>query len=138
MGALCVDTSQTAKVQNPTRHRLPTALERDERNGDENQPTQEMRRTGAVLCLLFGVVLGGLWAHSSVGMMGALWTNTRQNNTSQTAKVQNPTRHRLPTALERDERNGDEPPSTVSSRPDGDGCSVRRSWLKPCVSPLPL
>ncbi|KAJ5462231.1 hypothetical protein N7530_010436 [Penicillium desertorum] len=36
--------------------------------------TKEMRRIGAVLCLLFGVVLGGLWAHSSVGMMGALWT----------------------------------------------------------------
>ncbi|KAJ5371627.1 hypothetical protein N7517_003633 [Penicillium concentricum] len=35
---------------------------------------EEMRRLGAVLCLLLGVVLGGLWAHSSVGMMGALWT----------------------------------------------------------------
>lgn len=35
---------------------------------------EEMRRATAVLCLLFGVVLGGLWAHSSVGMMGALWT----------------------------------------------------------------
>lgn len=35
---------------------------------------EEMRRAGAVVCLLFGVVLGGLWAHSSVGMMGALWT----------------------------------------------------------------
>ncbi|CAG8199351.1 unnamed protein product [Penicillium nalgiovense] len=35
---------------------------------------EEMRRIGAVLCLLFGVVLGGLWAHSAVGMMGALWT----------------------------------------------------------------
>ncbi|KAJ5676340.1 hypothetical protein N7536_012512 [Penicillium majusculum] len=35
---------------------------------------EEMRRIGAVLCLLLGVVLGGLWAHSSVGMMGALWT----------------------------------------------------------------
>jgi uncharacterized membrane protein YoaK (UPF0700 family) len=34
----------------------------------------EMRRLGAVLCLLFGVILGGLWAHSSVGLMGALWT----------------------------------------------------------------
>jgi uncharacterized membrane protein YoaK (UPF0700 family) len=35
---------------------------------------EEMRRLGAVLCLLFGVVLGGLWAHSAVGMMGALWS----------------------------------------------------------------
>ncbi|KAJ5431724.1 hypothetical protein N7445_008222 [Penicillium cf. griseofulvum] len=35
---------------------------------------EEMQRLGAVLCLLFGVVLGGLWAHSAVGMMGALWT----------------------------------------------------------------
>lgn len=35
---------------------------------------EEIRRLGAVICLLFGVVLGGLWAHSSVGMMGALWT----------------------------------------------------------------
>lgn len=35
---------------------------------------EEMRRTGAVICLLVGVILGGLWAHSSVGLMGALWT----------------------------------------------------------------
>lgn len=35
---------------------------------------EEMRRAGAVICLLFGTVLGGLWAHSSVGLMGALWT----------------------------------------------------------------
>lgn len=35
---------------------------------------EEMRRTGAVVCLLFGVILGGLWANSSVGLMGALWT----------------------------------------------------------------
>lgn len=35
---------------------------------------EELRRAGAVVCLLFGVVLGGLWAHSSVGLMGALWT----------------------------------------------------------------
>ncbi|KAI2786136.1 hypothetical protein POX_h09904 [Penicillium oxalicum] len=35
---------------------------------------EELRRLGAVLCLLLGVVLGGLWAHSSIGMMGALWT----------------------------------------------------------------
>jgi uncharacterized membrane protein YoaK (UPF0700 family) len=35
---------------------------------------EEMRRMGAVVCLLLGVILGGLWAHSSVGLMGALWT----------------------------------------------------------------
>jgi uncharacterized membrane protein YoaK (UPF0700 family) len=35
---------------------------------------EEVRRFGAVLCLLLGVILGGLWSHSSVGMMGALWT----------------------------------------------------------------
>jgi uncharacterized membrane protein YoaK (UPF0700 family) len=35
---------------------------------------EEMRRVGAIVCLLLGTVLGGLWAHSSVGMMGALWT----------------------------------------------------------------
>ncbi|KAJ5818988.1 hypothetical protein N7474_004579 [Penicillium riverlandense] len=35
---------------------------------------EQMRRAAAVVCLLLGVVLGGLWAHSSVGMMGALWT----------------------------------------------------------------
>lgn len=35
---------------------------------------EETRRVAAVLCLLVGVVLGGLWAHSSVGLMGALWT----------------------------------------------------------------
>ncbi|KAJ5729711.1 uncharacterized protein N7483_004219 [Penicillium malachiteum] len=38
------------------------------------QNTEEMRRLGAVICLLLGVIFGGLWAHSSVGMMGALWT----------------------------------------------------------------
>lgn len=36
--------------------------------------SEEARRFGAVLCLLLGVVLGGLWAHSPVGMMGALWS----------------------------------------------------------------
>lgn len=35
---------------------------------------EQMQRVGAVVCLLLGVVLGGFWAHSSVGMMGALWT----------------------------------------------------------------
>ncbi|KAJ5698852.1 hypothetical protein N7462_000857 [Penicillium macrosclerotiorum] len=34
----------------------------------------QLRRIGAVICLLFGTILGGLWAHSSVGLMGALWT----------------------------------------------------------------
>lgn len=37
---------------------------------------EEMRRLGAVICLLVGVVWGGLWAHSSIGMMGALWMAT--------------------------------------------------------------
>lgn len=37
---------------------------------------EELRRLGAVVCLLVGVVLGGLWAHSSIGMMGALWMAT--------------------------------------------------------------
>lgn len=36
--------------------------------------TEEKRRFGAVVCLLLGVILGGLWARSSIGMMGALWT----------------------------------------------------------------
>lgn len=35
---------------------------------------EQMRRFGAVVFLLVGVVLGGVWAHSDVGMMGALWT----------------------------------------------------------------
>ncbi|KAJ5900100.1 hypothetical protein N7495_004844 [Penicillium taxi] len=35
---------------------------------------EEMRRVGAVISLLLGVVLGGLWSHSSMGIMGALWT----------------------------------------------------------------
>ena len=35
---------------------------------------EEMRRAGAVVFLLLGTVFGGLWAHSSVGLMGALWT----------------------------------------------------------------
>lgn len=36
--------------------------------------TEQMRRIGAVVFLLIGVVIGGFWAHSDVGMMGALWT----------------------------------------------------------------
>lgn len=32
------------------------------------------RRIGAPLLLLFGACLGGLWAHSGVGLAGALWT----------------------------------------------------------------
>lgn len=32
------------------------------------------RKIGAPLLLLFGACMGGLWAHSSVGLTGALWT----------------------------------------------------------------
>lgn len=32
------------------------------------------RRGAAPLLLLFGAILGGLWAHSSIGLAGALWT----------------------------------------------------------------
>ncbi|PCG97781.1 Protein of unknown function DUF1275 [Penicillium occitanis (nom. inval.)] len=35
---------------------------------------EERRRVGAVVCLLAGAVMGGLWARSEVGLMGALWT----------------------------------------------------------------
>ncbi|KAE8387796.1 hypothetical protein BDV23DRAFT_160265 [Aspergillus alliaceus] len=35
---------------------------------------EERRRGGAVVCLLLGTMLGGLWAKSSVGLMGAFWT----------------------------------------------------------------
>jgi hypothetical protein len=35
---------------------------------------EERRRLGAIVCLLLGTVLGGLWTKSSVGLMGALWT----------------------------------------------------------------
>lgn len=34
---------------------------------------EELKRVAAVVCLIFGTVLGGLWAHSSFGIMGALW-----------------------------------------------------------------
>jgi hypothetical protein len=32
------------------------------------------RRIGAPLLCLFGACIGGLWAHSGVGLAGALWT----------------------------------------------------------------
>jgi hypothetical protein len=32
------------------------------------------RRAAAPVLLLFGAVLGGIWAHSSIGLAGALWT----------------------------------------------------------------
>ena len=32
------------------------------------------RRTAAPILLLLGAVFGGLWAHSPVGLAGALWT----------------------------------------------------------------
>jgi hypothetical protein len=32
------------------------------------------RRLAAPILLLLGAIIGGLWAHSSVGMRGALWT----------------------------------------------------------------
>lgn len=35
---------------------------------------EERRRVGAVVCLLLGAVMGGFWARSEVGLMGALWT----------------------------------------------------------------
>lgn len=35
---------------------------------------EERRRVGAVVCLLAGAVMGGFWARSEVGLMGALWT----------------------------------------------------------------
>jgi hypothetical protein len=34
----------------------------------------EWRRLGAVLALFGGILLGGLWAKSEVGLKGALWT----------------------------------------------------------------
>lgn len=35
---------------------------------------EERRRVGAVVFLLLGAIVGGTWANSSVGLMGALWT----------------------------------------------------------------
>ncbi|KAL4935526.1 hypothetical protein BDV06DRAFT_206789 [Aspergillus oleicola] len=34
----------------------------------------DLKRLGAIICLLLGVVLGGVWARSDVGPVGALWT----------------------------------------------------------------
>ncbi|KAB8077964.1 hypothetical protein BDV29DRAFT_167422 [Aspergillus leporis] len=34
----------------------------------------DRRRGGAVVCLLLGTMLGGLWAKSLTGLMGAFWT----------------------------------------------------------------
>lgn len=33
----------------------------------------EIKRVAAILCLIFGTVLGGMWAQSTVGLVGALW-----------------------------------------------------------------
>jgi len=38
------------------------------------QNPERNRRTAAPLLLLTGAIFGGLWAHSSVGLAGALWT----------------------------------------------------------------
>lgn len=38
------------------------------------QNTERNQRTGAPLLLLFGACMGGLLAHSEVGIAGALWT----------------------------------------------------------------
>lgn len=38
------------------------------------QNVERNRRTAAPILLLFGAVCGGLFAHSSVGLAGALWT----------------------------------------------------------------
>ncbi|KAE8160964.1 hypothetical protein BDV40DRAFT_269286 [Aspergillus tamarii] len=35
---------------------------------------ENRRRGGAVVCLLLGTMLGGLWAKSRVGLIGAFWT----------------------------------------------------------------
>ncbi|KAL4969440.1 YoaK family protein [Aspergillus stella-maris] len=35
---------------------------------------EDLKRLGAIVCLLLGVVLGGLWAKSEIGPVGALWT----------------------------------------------------------------
>ncbi|EAW13740.1 YoaK family protein [Aspergillus clavatus NRRL 1] len=34
---------------------------------------EQRRRAGAVICLVLGTILGGLWAKSEIGLMGALW-----------------------------------------------------------------
>ncbi|KAL4863864.1 hypothetical protein BDV12DRAFT_176947 [Aspergillus spectabilis] len=35
--------------------------------------SEDLKRLGAIVCLILGVVVGGLWAKSSVGIIGALW-----------------------------------------------------------------
>lgn len=41
--------------------------------GTGKRRADEWRRAGAILCLMLGVGMGGMWAKSSVGVMGALW-----------------------------------------------------------------
>ncbi|KAL4880722.1 hypothetical protein BJY04DRAFT_218879 [Aspergillus karnatakaensis] len=36
--------------------------------------TEDLKRLGAIVCLILGVFIGGLWAKSSIGIIGALWT----------------------------------------------------------------
>jgi uncharacterized membrane protein YoaK (UPF0700 family) len=38
------------------------------------QNVERNRRVAAPLCLLAGTIMGGAWAHSEVGLAGALWT----------------------------------------------------------------
>jgi hypothetical protein len=40
----------------------------------KGQNVERNRRATAPVCLLVGGILGGLWAHSSIGLAGALWT----------------------------------------------------------------
>jgi len=40
------------------------------------QNVERNRRIAAPICLLIGAILGGLWAHSPIGLAGALWTAT--------------------------------------------------------------
>ncbi|BCS27302.1 YoaK family protein [Aspergillus puulaauensis] len=41
--------------------------------GTGKRRADEWRRAGAILSLMLGVAMGGMWAKSSVGVMGALW-----------------------------------------------------------------
>lgn len=43
-------------------------------SGTAGRNVEERRRVGAVVCLLAGAIMGGFWARSEVGLMGALWT----------------------------------------------------------------
>lgn len=43
-------------------------------SGAAGKDVEQRRRFGAVVCLLTGAVMGGVWARSEVGLMGALWT----------------------------------------------------------------